>query len=203
MTGPTKPKPPNPAPPHAAAQRPDSPPPAPAAPPAFILASASPRRQSLLRDAGYCFITHPSGIDESDHPPNLSPEQFARHLAERKARAVAADFPESVILAADTVVAARPPSAHAPAAEPLGSRAQPRDIILGKPADLADARRILTLLSGTTHSVITAIAILRLHPPFSEITAVHSTVHMRRLTDAEVMAYLATNQWQGKAGAYG
>jgi septum formation protein len=195
MTGPLKPTSPNPSPRHAAARRPDSPAPASAKHPAsresappqsppLILASASPRRQSLLREAGYAFSITVSNVDESNHPPHLSAEQFARHLAERKARAVAAEFPDAVVLAADTVVEAD-------------------GRIIGKPKNLYDAHRILRRLAGTTHSVITAVAVIRLSTSFAEMTAVHSSVHMRSLTPAELKAYLATNQWQGKAGAYG
>jgi len=75
--------------------------------PRLILASASPRRQQLLRDAGYDFVVHPADIDEDDHPPRILPADLAEYLAAQKAKAVAAEerFRHDVILAADTVVA--------------------------------------------------------------------------------------------------
>src|SRR5258707_15402218 len=98
--------------------------------PRLILASASPRRQSLLRGAGYTFTIHPAHIDEADTPLGLAPAALAEHLALAKARAVSAQFPNDVTLGSDTVVA-------------LGDR------ILCKPLDPEDARRMLALLSGT------------------------------------------------------
>ena len=154
--------------------------------PRLILASASPRRQQLLRDAGYDFVVHPADIDEDDHPPRILPADLAEYLAAQKAKAVAAEerFRHDVILAADTVVA-------------FGDRP------LGKPADAADARKMLDLLSGTTHIVITGLAVCR---PASAQTArsrVMSAVRMRMLSPEEIARYVATNDWQGKAGGYG
>ena len=111
----------------------------------LILASASPRRQELLREAGYEFLSYPADVDEAavarQKSVTLSPENLAVHLAGIKARMVAERFPDDVVLAADTIVA-------------MGSE------ILGKPLDANDARRILTLLSGTTHRVITGVAVV-------------------------------------------
>jgi septum formation protein len=106
----------------------------------LILASASPRRQQLLTEAGYRFEVDPAEIDESAYPQSLTPTQVAEHLAREKARAVAERHPADVVLAADTIVT-------------FGDR------VLGKPLDATDARRMLTLLSGTTHIVITGVAI--------------------------------------------
>src|SRR5688572_16568873 len=92
----------------------------------LVLASASPRRQQLLREAGYEFTVFPANIAEDDHL-NLSPLELARHLSFEKAKVVAARFPGDVVLAADTVVA-------------FGDRS------LGKPEDAEDARRMLWLL---------------------------------------------------------
>src|SRR5437763_8566322 len=96
-------------------------------PPRLILASASPRRQELLCEAGYAFEVHPADVDESDHPPGLTPAALAAYLADRKAEAVAGRFPDDVVLAADTVVA-------------LGEQS------LGKPADARHARAMLASL---------------------------------------------------------
>jgi len=152
--------------------------------PPLVLASASPRRQSLLSEAGYSFIVDPANIDEENLPPGILPADAARDLARIKADTVAVRHPNDVVLGADTVVA-------------LG------DYILGKPRDIEDARRILTLLSGTTHIVITGIAVVHAQANFSRWARVMSAVRMRNLSDHELETYLATGQWEGKAGAYG
>jgi septum formation protein len=151
--------------------------------PRLILASASPRRRELLLSAGYDFEVHPADIDEDDHPPML-PADLAEHLAVLKARALADRFPHDVILAADTVVA-------------LGDQA------LGKPADANAAAAMLRLLSGTTHVVITGVAVLRPADGYERSTRVLSSVHMRLLSPDEIHSYVASNQWHGKAGGYG
>ena len=152
--------------------------------PRLVLASASPRRQELLREAGYAFDVDPPNIDEEDYPRSLTPPELAEFLALAKARAVAARHPDDVVLAADTVVA-------------LGEQS------LGKPLDAADARRMLRLLGGTTHHVITGVAVVRASTKLVLHSRVTSAVHMRQLTDAEVEAYVAGGEWQGKAGGYG
>lgn len=150
----------------------------------LVLASASPRRNDLLREAGYTFDIAPANVDEQNVPPGLSPAGLAEYLAAKKADRVAVLFPEAVVLAADTVVAA-------------GNQ------ILGKPADPDDARHMLQTLSGTTHSVITAVAIVRVRPAFARRSCVASSVHMRPLSPAEIDGYVAAGDWQGKAGGYG
>lgn len=154
--------------------------------PRLVLASASPRRQELLRDAGYAFDVIPADIDETDYPRSLSPAELAEFLAIAKARAISerVDDSDAVVLAADTVVALEN--------EPLG-----------KPTDLDDARRMLRRLGGTTHSVITGVAVARRAGNMLLAARVTSTVQMRRLADAEVDAYVASGDWQGKAGGYG
>ena len=92
--------------------------------------------------AGYDFEVHPADVDEDDHPVGLLPGDLAEWLATQKAEVIAAQVPDSVVLAADTVVA-------------FG------DTILGKPEDADHARQMLTLLGGTTHMVVTGIAVLR------------------------------------------
>jgi nucleoside triphosphate pyrophosphatase len=149
----------------------------------FILASASPRRRSLLRDAGYEFEIDPADIDETP-PRGLLPSKVAVYLAEEKAKAIATLHPEAVILAADTVVA-------------FG------DTLLGKPKDPADAKKMLQLLAGTTHLVITGVCVMRQSPEFVQSTRVMSAVKMRQLTPGEIDRYVQSNEWEGKAGGYG
>jgi septum formation protein len=150
----------------------------------LILASGSPRRQQLLREAGYDFIVQPSSVDETNFPTNLMPGDVAEHLARVKAEDVARLCPNDVVLGADTVV------------EFAGH-------MLGKPEDAADAERILRLLSGTIHSVITAVAVIRAADDLLLHARVISTVQMRALIDDEIARYIASRQWEGKAGAYG
>ncbi len=152
--------------------------------PRLILASSSPRRQSLLREAGYNFQIHPANIDEENVPLGLTPEALAEHLALAKAQAVAAQFPDDVTIGSDTVVA-------------LGAR------LLGKPIDPDDARRMLAHLSGTTHRVISGVAVIKPATGFRRSLAITSTVQMRALSPEEIEQYVAGGQWQGKAGGYG
>jgi septum formation protein len=152
--------------------------------PRLILASASPRRQSLLREAGYGFVIHPAQIDEESYPAELSPPQIAEYLAKAKAEVVARLYPADVTLGSDTVVA-------------LGSR------LLGKPIDAEDARRMLALLSGTTHHVTTGVAVVHPAKNLRRSMTVTSTVRMRPLSAEEIEAYVATREWEGKAGGYG
>jgi septum formation protein len=153
-------------------------------PPRLILASASPRRGELLREAGYTYELDPADVDESLHPPGMLPSAVAMYLAEQKARVVAERHVNDVALAADTVVA-------------FG------DALLGKPADAPAARRMLTLLSGTTHIVITGVFVMHLAANFSRGVKAMSAVRMRALTPAEIDAYVAGGAWKGKAGGYG
>jgi septum formation protein len=152
--------------------------------PRLILASASPRRQQLLREAGYPFVVSPADIDESVHPPGLTPGEVAEFLAASKARTVSVKHPQDVVLAADTVVA-------------LGEQ------MLGKPIDADDARRMLHTLGGSTHYVITGVAVMCGVDNRLRQARVTSSVHMRPLSEPEIEAYIASNEWQGKAGGYG
>ena len=150
----------------------------------LILASASPRRQSLLREAGYEFDVKPADIDESAHFPALRPTELAKHLALTKAQAIAQHHPDDVVLAADTLVT-------------FGER------ILGKPADADHAKKMLQLLAGTTHLVITGVAVVRIAENLAKTSRVISAVKMRALNDEEIDRYVASKQWEGKAGGYG
>ena len=150
--------------------------------PRLILASASPRRLDLLRQIGL----EPDAIDaaELDETPQAheTPRQLALRLARAKAAHVAARQPDAFILAADTVVA-------------VGRR------VLPKAADDAEVRACLTLLSGRAHRVLTGIAVAA--PGGRTATRlVESKVHFKRLSAADVDAYLACGEGVGKAGGY-
>lgn len=149
----------------------------------LILASASPRRAHLLDQAGYRFDIEPADIDEST-VPFTSPSEYAQRLAVLKAETIATSCPDDVILAADTIVA-------------LGER------VLGKPTDANHAREMLQLLSGTTQIVITGVCVMRKSAGFQLTTRVMSSVKMDALKPEQIEAYIATGEWEGKAGGYG
>ncbi len=150
--------------------------------PRLILASASPRRLDLLRQAGIePDEVAPAEIDETPLKGEL-PRNHAARLADAKARAVARRFPDAFVIGADTVVA-------------CGRR------ILPKPDGEAEARRALALLSGRRHRVFSAVAVVA---PDGRAAArvVVSTVTFKRLEPAEIDACIAAGDWRGKAGAY-
>jgi len=146
----------------------------------LILGSASPRRRELLAQIGIVpDLIAPTDIDETRRK-----DESPRALAERLAREKAAACPETgYVLAADTVVA-------------LGTRN------LEKAADAMEAEAFLRLLSGRSHQCITGIAV---KAPDGRVNArtVLARVRMKRLTDAEIAAYVTSGEWQGKAGGYG
>jgi len=149
----------------------------------LVLASASPRRRELLTQAGYTFQVHPAHIPE-EPLPDEDPVDYVTRLAREKAQAVyqqLAPAPGLVVLGADTTVSL---DHH----------------ILGKPEDAADAARILRLLSGRTHRVITGIALVTAES--TEAVAEVTAVHFLPLTDAEIADYIATGEPMDKAGAY-
>ena len=152
--------------------------------PRLILASASPRRRELLHAAGYEFEVHPADIDEDKQPPQILPADLAQRLAQLKAYAIADRFPNDVVLAADTVVA-------------FGDKP------LGKPPDDAAATKMLELLSGTTHIVITGVVIMHKAAGVTRSARVMSAVRMKMLSNDEIRRYVEGGQWQGKAGGYG
>jgi septum formation protein len=145
----------------------------------IVLASASPRRQELLRNAGIEFVVRPADIPELPLGGE-SPEIFARRMAQEKARTVRLATPSGVILAADTVV--------------VGTE------ILGKPQTRFDAARMLRLLSNRTHQVITAVCLLG--DDFEDIRGETTTVHFTSMTDADIADYVASGEPMDKAGAY-
>ncbi|MGH9567678.1 MAG: Maf family protein [Candidatus Angelobacter sp.] len=156
----------------------------------LILASASPRRQELLRNAGIAFTVRPANIPETPLPGE-SPKTYAERLAREKAEAVfrldlqKADLekfdPEKFVLGADTIVLVD-------------------DEVLGKPSDAADAVRMLRLLSGRSHQVITGVCLLG--PDFADVRSETTTVEMQKLRADEITSYVATGEPMDKAGAY-
>lgn len=149
----------------------------------LILASASPRRAQILHDAGLSFSVVSSAIDETPYPAE-TPQQLVQRLADAKADLVAArTVGPSIIIAADTVVV-------------LDGQ------ILGKPRSTEDARHMLQLFSGRTHSVITGVSLVRL-PEIARRQFVETTlVHFAPLSRDEISHYLATEEPHDKAGAY-
>ena len=146
----------------------------------LILASGSPRRSEILKNAGYEFVVKPTSADES-LPGGILPEDAVKLLSERKADAAKIECSD-VVLSADTVVA-------------LGDR------ILGKPSDKAEAFSMLRSLSGKTHSVYTGVTIKSAEK--KRVFAVKTDVLFYPLTDDEINAYIATGDPFDKAGAYG
>jgi septum formation protein len=176
----------------------------------IILASGSPRRRELLREAGYSFTVVPPAEDvECGICSESGPAGLVAELAFRKAAAVACQLsqppistpqPPTIILAADTV-------------------AECDGFILGKPRDESDARAMLTQLSGRDHRVLTGVCLIpltfregqgegsdNLHiaktsPPLIRVAV--TKLRMDRLTDQQLDEYIASGQWEGKAGAFG
>ena len=145
----------------------------------LTLASASPRRLELLAQIGVVpDSVRPADIDETPLKAEL-PRVYAGRLAREKAQAVQA---EGLVLAADTVVA-------------VGRR------ILEKPQDAAEAERFLRLLSGRRHRVTTGVALR--HGDKITCKQVETAVRFKHMSEPEIAAYIASNEWQGKAGGYG
>jgi len=156
----------------------------------LVLASASPRRAELLRNAGLAFRVEVPNLEEAPEPGE-APDAYARRLARDKARVVAARCPGELVLAADTIVVAG-------------------DHLLEKPRDPADAARMLRLLSGRSHQVTTGVCLLlletrneKLETAFEDVRSETTQVTFAPLTEEEIQAYVATGQTMDKAGAYG
>ncbi|MEM7497692.1 MAG: nucleoside triphosphate pyrophosphatase [Pseudomonadota bacterium] len=147
----------------------------------LVLGSASPRRLALLAQIGVVpDAVTAADIDETPLKAEL-PRRYAERIAADKNAALGPIAPDTLILTADTVVSA-------------GRR------ILGKPADAAEAAAFLLLLSGRRHRVCTAVCLSG--PGFRRTRLVETKVKMKRLSDAELSAYLRSGEWRGKAGGY-
>jgi septum formation protein len=153
----------------------------------WVLASGSPRRQALMRLFGKPFEVHPAQIEEHLPERAARPAVLGKQLAQAKAEAVAPQYPDALLIAADTLVV-------------IDGR------ILGKPADEHEAFEMLRLLSGRTHTVITALCLLLRRDGCTVRTvldAQRSRVTFRPLSDEWIRWYLATGEPFDKAGAYG
>lgn len=154
----------------------------------LILASASPRRRELLAQAGFTFEVHPANVNE-DTLPGEEPVAYVLRLARSKAEAVFAEIStevpnprQLVVLGADTTVTL---DGH----------------ILAKPVDAADATRMLRMLSGRMHRVITGVAVVSIKG--TEVAAEVTGVRFVALSDEEIASYVASGEPMDKAGAYG
>ncbi len=146
----------------------------------LILASASPRRAELLRNAGISFTVDPAHVPE-EPSPGESPLAYAQRLARDKALAVLARHPEDTVLGADTVVVVD-------------------EHLLEKPIDSGDAARMLRSLSGRKHEVITGVCVA--NSGFQQTEAEVTQVSFAPLSDDEIAAYIRTGEPTDKAGAY-
>jgi septum formation protein len=160
----------------------------------LVLASASPRRRELLTQAGYRFEVHPADIPE-EPLPGEDPIAYVTRLAREKAEAV---FGE---LSGNTASSKVRPDGQSPLVV-LGADTTVTldDAILGKPEDEADAVRMLRMLSGRSHRVMTGVAVAT--AAGTEVAAEVTAVRFLTLSDAEIAAYVATGEPMDKAGAY-
>lgn len=153
----------------------------------LVLASASPRRQDLLRNANISFAVQPADIDETPRPGE-NPRECAVRLAREKALAVWQARPQDVVLGSDTIVVVD-------------------ETILGKPVDAADATRMLRALSDRTHQVITGVCVVwpgKLRKEDRQLKTASETtlVTMNKLSEEDIQEYIATGEPMDKAGAY-
>lgn len=152
--------------------------------PRLILASASPRRSALLSQIGLTFEIFPCEIEEPAPDNNLSPEKATRKLAKLKARVVAERFTDGVVIGADTLVL------H-------------KKELLGKPKNKADAKLMLSRLSGKSHKVITGVSLINVKNQTESNWAEITKVYFRNLSSTEIDNYIQSGETKDKAGAYG
>ncbi len=153
----------------------------------LILASTSPRRAEILRNAGFVFDALPTHADETRRPSEAA-EDYVRRIAEAKAQAARELVPATgelaIVIAADTVVLAE-------------------GQILMKPQDAADARRMLRMMSGKSHELLTGLATLRLPDGAQTLNIERTRVELLPISDDEIENYLRMGESFDKAGAYG
>jgi septum formation protein len=178
----------------------------------LVLASASPRRRELLTQAGFSFVVHSTHIPE-DPAPGEDPVVYVSRLARQKAQAVFAEL-SAVPLPDDHQISGAPGSDFGRWKSATGGRPLVSSLtvlgadttvtldklILGKPQDPADAARMLRLLSGRTHRVITGVALVTAES--AQVTAEVTTVQFLALSEEDIAAYIATGEPMDKAGAY-
>lgn len=153
-------------------------------PVSIILASASPRRKQLLAEAGYSFKIVLPDIDESAFPTEgIEPCKYAKLVALAKAKNVAVEFPDSLVIGADTVV-------------------DFEGEIIGKAADAKEAQRITKKLFSAPHRVITGIAIVRAADGTEIVESQTTTVYPKKLTAEQIAEHIKSQSWRDKAGAY-
>ena len=148
--------------------------------PKLVLASGSPRRSEILNSVSWEFVKVVPDIDESERPGEL-PADYVQRLAREKAEAVAGSQPDSIVLAADTTVVID-------------------NQIIGKPTDEADARRMLSMLSGNWHEVLTGVAVVRNGKVAVDIQS--TRVKFAPMSDAEINFLIEKGEPLDKAGAY-
>jgi septum formation protein len=157
----------------------------------LVLASASPRRQELLRNVGIPFVVQPTDIPEVPRPAE-APRAFAERMAREKALTVFRQRPNDFVLGADTIVI-------------VDAK------ILGKPRDAADAARMLRLLSGRRHQVTTGVCLVGPQPRtenrqpetgFEDVRSETTIVTVAALSEDDIRSYISTNEPMDKAGAY-
>lgn len=149
----------------------------------LILASNSPRRREMLKQIGLTFTIDPADVDESVRPGER-PEEYAVRVAVDKARVAAARAGKGVVIAADTIVVLD-------------------DLILGKPVDDRDADRMLSLLSGRQHRVMTGLALIDAETGWTRTDLAVTGVWFRELSASEISSYVLTGEPRDKAGGYG
>jgi septum formation protein len=163
----------------------------------LILASASPRRRELLAQVGYRFEVHPAHIPENP-TPGEDPIAYVTRLAREKAEAVFRELSSLDVIAKNQCLDDQSSSFAVLGADTTVTL---DNAILGKPEDAADAARMLRLLSGRTHRVMTGVALVTAQG--TEVAAEATVVRFLTLSDEEIAGYVASREPMDKAGAYG
>lgn len=151
--------------------------------PRLILASASPRRATLLSQIGLTFEVYPSDIEEPI-PKNISAEDVTQHLASLKANDVAKRYSEGIVIGADTLVSYKKQ-------------------LLGKPKNNKDASEMLSMLSDRRHTVVTGVSLIDLKEKREKTWSEVTKVFFRKISQKEILDYIKSGETIDKAGAYG